>query len=108
MGKTYCSYLPEQALLPPPDLCDRPVDDYLAYFVSELVDELDLGVIERYYEAETHGQSPFHPRLMVKLLVYGYCLGVRSSRKIARRKRSPKRSRPRRISTTSRTRNHAS
>ncbi len=85
MAKTYRSYLPEQSLLLPPDLRDWLPDDHLAYFVSELVDELDLGAIESYYEAETRGQPPYHPRLMVKLLVYGYCLGVRSSRKIARR-----------------------
>ena len=44
-------------------------DDHLAYFVSELVDELDLGAIESYDEAETRGQPPYHPRRMVKLLV---------------------------------------
>ena len=85
MAKTYRCYLPEQSLLLPPDLRDWLPDDHLAYFVSELVDELDLGAIESYYEAATRGQPPYHPRLMVKLLVYGYCLGVRSSRKIARR-----------------------
>ncbi len=85
MAKTYRCYLPEQALLLPPDLRDWLPDDHLAYFVSALVDELDLGAIESYYEAETRGQPPYHPRLMVKLLVYGYCLGVRSSRKIAQR-----------------------
>ena len=85
MAKTYRCYLPEQSLLLPPDLRDWLPDGHLAYFVSELVDELHLGAIESYYEAETRGQPPYHPRLMVKLLVYGYCLGVRSSRKIARR-----------------------
>ena len=85
MAKTYRCYLPEQSLLLPPDLRDWLPDNHLAYFVSELVDELDLGAIESYYEAETRGQPPYHPQLMVKLLVYGYCVGVRSSRKIARR-----------------------
>lgn len=85
MAKTCRCYLPEQSLLLPPDLRDWLPDDHLAYFVSELVDELDLGAIESYYEAETRGQPPYHPRRMVKLLVYGYSVGVRSSRKIARR-----------------------
>ena len=85
MAKTYRSYQPEQALLLPPDLREWLPDGHLAYFVSELVDELDLLAIESYYEAETRGQPPYHPRLMVKLLVYGYCVGVRSSRKIAQR-----------------------
>lgn len=84
MAKTYRTYLPEQSLLLPPNLRDWLPDDHLAYFVSELVDELDLAAIESYYEAETRGQPPYHPRLMVKLLVYGYAVGVRSSRKIAR------------------------
>jgi len=85
VAKTYRCYLPEQSLLLPPNLRDWLPDDHLAYFVSELVDELDLAAIESYYEAETRGQPPYHPRLMVKLLVYGYCVGVRSSRKIAQR-----------------------
>jgi transposase len=85
VAKTYRSYLPEQSLLLPPDLRDWLRADHLVHFVSELVDELDLGAIESCYEAETRGQPPYHPRLMVKLLVYGYCVGVRSSRKIAQR-----------------------
>lgn len=72
-------------MLLPPDLRDWVPAGHLVWFVSELVDELDLTSIEAHYEAETRGQPPYHPRLMVKLLVYGYCLGVRSSRKIAQR-----------------------
>src|SRR6056297_3464014 len=85
MGKSYRAYQPEQALLLPPDLRDWVPAEHLVWFVSDLVDELDLTAIEAYYEGETRGQPPYHPRLMVKLLVYGYCLGVRSSRKIAQR-----------------------
>ena len=85
MGKTYRSYLPEQDLLLPPSLRDWLPDSHLVYFVSDVVDQLDLSAIEKVYEKEWRGQPPYHPRLMVKLLVYGYCLGVRSSRKIAQR-----------------------
>jgi transposase len=85
MGKTYRPYLPEQELLLPPSVREWLPEDHLAYFVSDVVDQLDLSAIERHYEAETRGQPPYHPRLMVKLLVYGYCVGVRSSRKIAQR-----------------------
>jgi transposase len=85
VGKTYRAYLPEQPLLLPPHLRDWLPDDHLVYFVSDVVDELDLAVIEGSYEAETRGQPPYHPRLMVKLLVYGYAIGVRSSRRIAQR-----------------------
>ena len=85
MGKTYRSYLPEQELLLPPSLRDWLPESHLVYFVSDVVDQLDLSAIESVYEKEQRGQPPYHPRLMVELLVYGYCLGVRSSRKIAQR-----------------------
>ena len=85
MGKTYRPYLPEQELLLPPSLRDWLPESHLVYFVSDVVDQLDLSAIEKVYEKEWRGQPPYHPRLMVKLLVYGYCLGVRSSRKIAQR-----------------------
>ncbi len=85
MGKTYRAYLPEQKLLLPPSLQDWLPQSHLVYFVSDVVDQLDLSAIEKVYEKEWRGQPPYHPRLMVKLLVYGYCLGVRSSRKIAQR-----------------------
>ena len=85
MGKSYRAYKPEQALLLPPNLRDWVPAEHLVWFVSDLVDELDLTTIEAHYEAETRGQPPYHPRLMVKLLVYGYCQGVRASRKIAQR-----------------------
>ena len=85
MGKSYRAYQPEQALLLPPDLRDWVPAEHLVWFVCDLVDTLDLSAIEAHYEAEMRGQPPYHPRLMVKLLVYGYCLGVRSSRKLAQR-----------------------
>ncbi len=85
MGKTYRPYLPEQDLLLPPSLRDWLPESHLVYFVSDVVDQLDLSAIESVYEKEWRGQPPYHPRLMVKLLVYGYCRGVRSSRKIAQR-----------------------
>ena len=85
MGKTYRPYLPEQELLLPPSLRDWLPESHLVYFVSDVVDQLDLSAIKKVYEKEWRGQPPYHPRLMVKLLLYGYCLGVRSSRKIAER-----------------------
>jgi transposase len=85
MGKPYKPYVPEQALLLPPSLRDWLPDDHLAFFVSELVDELDLSAITAVYESDDRGQPPYHPAMMTKVLVYGYCIGVFSSRKIARR-----------------------
>jgi transposase len=82
--KEYRPYHPDQLLLLPPSLRDWLPDDHLAYFVSDLVDSFDLSAIESAYEHEARGAPPYHPAMMVKLLVYGYCTGVYSSRRIAR------------------------
>jgi transposase len=60
-------------------------ENHLSYFVSDVVDQLDLSVIESIYEEEERGQPPYHPRMMTKILVYGYCVGVFSSRRIQKR-----------------------
>ena len=60
-------------------------DDHLAYFISDVVDQLDLSDITGRYEGERRGGPPYHPRMMVKVLLYGYCVGVSSSRRIAQR-----------------------
>lgn len=85
MAKTYRPYVPEQDLLLPPSLRDWLPEDHLAYFVSDLVDQLDLSAITAPYEDEARGQPPYHPVMMTKVLVYAYCVGVFSSRKIERR-----------------------
>jgi transposase len=85
MSKTFRSYLPEQDLLLPPSLREWLPDGHLAYFVSDVVDQLDLSAIESVYEEEDRGQPPYHPRMMTKILLYGYCVGVFSSRKIQKR-----------------------
>ena len=59
--------------------------DHLAYFVSDVVDQLDLTPIVSGYQSEERGGPPYHPRMMVKVLLYGYCIGVASSRRIALR-----------------------
>ena len=82
MAKTYRPYLPEQDLLLPPSLRDWLPENHLAYFVSDVIDQLDLSAIEGYYEQEERGYPPYHPRMMTKILVYGYCVGVFSSRKL--------------------------
>jgi transposase len=82
MAKTYRDYLPEQDLLLPPSLRDWLPEDHLAYFVSDVVDQLDLRAIESVYEGDERGQPPYHPRMMTKILIYGYCVGVFSSRRI--------------------------
>src|SRR6266853_2333877 len=87
MPRGYRTYLPEQELLLPPSLREWLPENHLVYFVSEVVDQLDLSAIHAVYEKETRGQPPYDPRLMTKLLVYGYCTGVFSSRRIQKRLR---------------------
>jgi transposase len=85
MAKTYRPYVPEQDLLLPPSLREWLPEDHLAYFVSDLIDHLDLSAITAVYEEEDRGYPPYHPVMLTKVLVYGYCVGVFSSRRIQRR-----------------------
>lgn len=85
MAKTYRPYVPEQDLLLPPSLRDWLPEDHLAFFVSDLIDHLDLSAITAVYEEEERGYPPYHPVMLTKVLVYAYCVGVFSSRKIQRR-----------------------
>ncbi len=83
MSRIYLSYDPEQQLLMPPDLREWLPEGHLALFVSDVVDELDLSAILGHYESgDGRGRPPYHPLMMVKLLVYGYCIGKVSSRKL--------------------------
>ena len=85
MSKTYRPYDPEQQLLLPAALQEWLPPEHMAYFISDVVDELDLSVIMARYEGEERGGPPYHPRMLVKVLLYGYCIGAASSRRIARR-----------------------
>jgi transposase len=85
MAKGYRTYLPEQDLLLPPSLREWLAENHLVYFVGDVVDQLDLSAMYAEYEKEKRGQPPYDPRLMTKLLVYGYCTGVFSSRRIQKR-----------------------
>ena len=85
MAKTYRPYLSDQDFLLPPRLNDWLPEDHLAYFVSDVVDQLDLSGIESVYEKEERGQPPYHPRMMTKILIYAYCVGVFSSRRMEKR-----------------------
>lgn len=85
MAKSYRPYFPEQDFLLPPSLREWLPENHLAYFLSDLIDQLDLSAIESHYEREERGYPPYHPRMMTKLLVYGYCVGVFSSRKLEKR-----------------------
>jgi len=85
MAKIYRPYVPEQDLLLPPSLREWLPEDHLAFFVSDLIDQLDLSAITSVYEDEDRGYPPYHPVMLTKVLVYAYCVGVFSSRKIRRR-----------------------
>src|SRR5207245_11625842 len=82
MAKPYRTYLPEQDLLLPPSLREWLPDDHLVYFVSDVVDQLNLSAIESGYEEDDRGQPPYHPRRMTKIFLYGLCVGHLSSRTI--------------------------
>src|SRR6266487_2298394 len=85
MGKSYRPYLPDQEFLLPPSLRDWLPENHLVYFVSDVIDNLNLSAMDAVYGNEKRGQPPYDPRMMTKILVYGYCVGVYSSRRIQQR-----------------------
>src|SRR6266852_4294443 len=85
MGKSYRPYLPDQEFLLPPSLRDWLPEKHLVYFVSDVIDNLNLSAMDAVYGDEQRGQPPYDPRMMTKLLVYGYCVGLFSSRRIQQR-----------------------
>jgi len=86
MSKTYRSWDPDQAYLLPPSPQDWLPEDDLVYFVLDTVRDLNLKSIVRKYEGgDGRGFPPFHPRMMVTLLLYSYTQGVFSSRRIMKR-----------------------
>jgi len=75
-------YEPNQLLLLPPDMRDWLPPDDLAYFIMDVVKELDLSEIYDSYDGRQGGQPPYDPAMMTALLLYAYCIGMPSSRKI--------------------------
>ena len=84
-GKKFRPYDPTVPLLMPVDLRDWLPEDHLVYVVCDAVDTMDLSEIYQVYASELRGQPPFDPRLMVKLLIYGYTVGIASSRRIEKK-----------------------
>jgi transposase len=82
MSKTFRPYEPDQIILMPASMRDWLPSDHLAYFISDVVDHLDLSAIMERYAGEERGYPPYHPAMMVKVLLYSYCMGIASSRKI--------------------------
>jgi transposase len=85
MAKTFREWNVEQAWLLPPSVMDFVPPDHVAHFVRETVrEQLDLSQILEPYEQEERGFPPYHPVMMTALLLYAYCQGVYSSRRIAK------------------------
>jgi transposase len=85
MPTTYRPYEPDQVMLLPASLQDWLPKGHLAYFINDTVEALDLRAFYARYAGGGARNQPFHPAMMVKVLVYGYATGVFSSRKIERR-----------------------
>ena len=84
MSKTFRDWSLDQALLLPPSVHDFVPAGHLSRFVVALVtEELDLSTILASYKGEK-GQPPYHPAMMVALLLYAYAVGIYSSRRIAK------------------------
>jgi transposase/IS5 family transposase len=85
MSASYIPYCPQQQQLLPCALQDWLPEGHLAYFISDTVDSLNLGAFHARYAKDGPRNQPFHPAMMVKVLVYAYASGVFSSRKIAKK-----------------------
>ena len=83
MAKGYLPYNIHQRLLLPPDMREWLPEKHLALFVLDIVSVLDLSAIECVYATkDARGRAGYHPAMMVALLVYAYCVGKPSSRRI--------------------------
>jgi len=81
--KRFKAYDTHQSYLLPPSPREWLPKDHLAYFIDNVVDQLDLCEVFTSYEG-TKGQPPYYPEMMVKVWLYGYCVGIRSSRRLER------------------------
>ena len=85
MPTNFRPYQPDQGMLLPTNLRDWLPEGHLAYHVGDLVDELDLTAFYAPYEGDGRRKSPYEPRMMLKVLIYGYATGVFSSRVLPRK-----------------------
>ena len=85
MSRKFRDWSPDQSWLFPPSPRDWLSENHLVYFLLEVSEEIDLSSLMKAYDSDLGGQPPYHPRMMLVLLLYSYCVGVFSSRKIAAR-----------------------
>ncbi len=75
----------DQLFLLPPSVADWLPENHLAFFVLDVVAELDLSAFYAEYREDGRGGAAYDPALVLAVLVYAYCVGERSSRRIERR-----------------------
>ncbi len=85
MGYNFVAVERDQLMLMPPSVAEWLPEDHLAWFVLDVVAELDLTDFVSGYRADGRGGSAYDPAMMLALLIYAYCTGERSSRRIERR-----------------------
>lgn len=83
--RTFRPYDRDQMLLLPPSLREWLPTGHLVYFIADLVESLDLSEILDCYGGPARGTVPYDPKMLTAVLIYGYCIGVFSSRRIARK-----------------------
>jgi len=85
MARDFLPYNPDQQYLLPPDMREWVPEDHLIWFLSDVVDGLDLSAIfQACRKDDLRGRPAYHPALMVKLILYAYSVGKTSSRRIER------------------------
>lgn len=88
MTSNFIQYDQDQQHLLPKNLAEWVEEDSLERYVSDVIDHLDTeGRLDPFYPEEQkdgRGRPSFHPVMMLKVLVFGYCIGIRSSRKLDR------------------------
>jgi transposase len=85
MAYNFRAYDRDQAFLLPPDLRDWLPADHLAWFILDVVDQLDLHPFLAAYRADGHGRAAYTPRMLLAVLLYAYSTGIRSTRQVERR-----------------------
>ena len=85
MPTSFLPYEPNQTFLLPPSPSEWLAENHLVYFVSDIIDRLDLHKFYARYEGDGRRNQPYDPALLAKVLVYGYASGVFSSRKQAKK-----------------------
>jgi len=81
--KQFRDWNPDQPFLLPPSLQEWLPEDHPVYMMLDILEELDVSAIEeKYRRKDSRGTRPYAPKMMVGLLLYGYSVGIRSSRKL--------------------------